>query len=286
MIGSEFTSEDDGDVCNLGSINFDAVRDVVELRYVTELAAKFLYCGTITGELPYDKSYDVRNKNRKIGLGLMGVHAWLLKHGYDYEVNAHLTEWLSNWAYYSEIGANKAALALGLPTPKKYRAVAPAGTISMLASTTSGIEPLYAVAYKRRYLTNGTQWKYQYVIDATAQRLIDEHGLNPDSIETAHKLAHNPEKRIKFQYDVQRFVDMAISSTINLPSFEEQTFTPQEFSDILLKYIEGLRGITCYPDGSRGGQPLTVVPYDEAKKDLGVVFDEDENKCKGGVCGL
>ena len=131
-----------------------------------------------------------------------------------------------------------------------------------------------------------SRWKFEYVIDATAEQLINKYGLRPDDIETSSSLASDPERRIKFQWEVQKFVDMAISSTINLPRYEDQTFTKEQFSDIVLKYAEGLRGLTVYPDGSRGGQPLTTVPYDEAKGSIGVVFDETEEKCSGGVCGL
>jgi len=53
-----------------------------------------------------------------------------------------------------------------------------------------------------------------------------------------------------------------------------------------LKYAPRLRGLTCYPDGARGGQPLTAVPYYEAKNRTGVVFDETEERCIGGICGL
>ena len=78
---TEFTSEDDSDVCNLGSINLGNISSVDELRCVVSLASKFLVCGTLRAELPYDKVKQVREKNRKIGLGLMGVHEWLLQRG-------------------------------------------------------------------------------------------------------------------------------------------------------------------------------------------------------------
>ena len=283
---TEFTSCDDSDVCNLGSVNFGEIKNIDELMDVSYLASKFLVCGGFKADLPYEKVKQTRSKNRSIGMGLMGLHEWLLSRGHKYEMNAELASWLLMWGNSGELGANEISDQLSINRPRKYRAIAPTGTIGILASTTTGIEPLYAVAYKRRYLYEGTNWKHQYVIDATAERLIQSHGLNPSEIDTAATLASNPEQRIKMQYDVQRFVDMAISSTINLPSFEEQSFTPEEFSDILLKYIHGLRGLTVYPDGCRGGQPLTPVDYHYAKGKEGMVFDEVEDKCIGGLCGI
>lgn len=287
---TEFTSSDDSDVCNLGSINLGNISSLEELSAVTNLAAKFLVCGSIRGDLPYDKVKQVREKNRKIGLGLMGVHEWLLQRGYQYEVNDELRKWLQVYKEESERGANEWSDRFFINRPKKYRAIAPAGSIGILASSTTGIEPMYAVAYKRRYLHGGTKWKYQYVIDATAQRIIDQYAVDPDSIETSSRLARDTERRIKFQYDIQKYVDMAISSTINLPAwgteYNNET-TANELSNTILKYCHGLRGLTVYPDGSRGGQPFTEVSCSEAKKHTGVVYDEvEENRCKGGVCGI
>jgi ribonucleoside-diphosphate reductase alpha chain len=283
---TEFTSEDDSDVCNLGSVNFANIKDRIELARVSYFASKFLVCGGYRAELPYAKVYEVRDKNRKIGLGLMGLHEWLLKNGYRYEMNPELKEWLGTWAEAGEFGANVISDKLGINQPKKYRAIAPTGTIGILASTTTGIEPLFAVAYKRRYLTNGTKWNYEYVVDATAEQLITQYDLDPESIETSSTLASDPERRIKFQAEVQQYVDMAISSTLNLPAFDDQSFTPEWFGNMLLKYAKDLRGMTCYPDGARGGQPLTAVPYSIAKSTAGTVFDETEERCIGGVCGL
>jgi ribonucleoside-diphosphate reductase alpha chain len=160
----------------------------------------------------------------------------------------------------------------------------------MLAGTTTGIEPIYAVAYKRRYLTDGTKWKYQYAVDHVAKEMIELYGTDPEKIESSTDLAADPERRIKFQADVQDYVDMGISSTINLPAYSEDTDV-QGFAKLLAQYAPRLRGFTCYPDGSRGGQPLTKVPYKEASSKLGVEFEEGEynDVCditgKGGFCG-
>ena len=66
---TEFTSEDDSDCCNLGSVNFGNIASPMELRDIVCLASKFLVCGTIRGTVPYEKVRQVRDKNRKIGLG-------------------------------------------------------------------------------------------------------------------------------------------------------------------------------------------------------------------------
>ena len=79
---TEVTSADDSDVCNLGSLNFGRIETITELKDVVRLATMFLICGTLKAQLPYDKVYLVRAKNRRLGLGFMGVHEWLIKKGY------------------------------------------------------------------------------------------------------------------------------------------------------------------------------------------------------------
>lgn len=289
---TEVTSEDDSDVCNLGSINLGNIGSIEEFRDVVSLASKFLVCGTLRAELPYEKVYKVREKNRRLGLGLMGIHEWLLKRKQGYEVTPELHKWLEVYRDESERSANEHCERLYISKPVAYRAIAPTGSIGILAGTTTGIEPLFAVAYKRRYLTNGTQWKYEFVVDSTADLLIKEYGLNPEDIDTAYKLSHDYERRIKFQADIQDYVDMSISSTINLPSWgskDNNSDRVHDFAQTLAKYAPRLRGFTCYPDGSRGGQPITECSYEEAMKHKGVIFAEHD-VCqitgKGGSCGV
>ncbi len=287
---TEVTSEDDSDVCNLGSINMGNISSLEEFKSVVSLASKFLVCGTLRADLPYEKVYKVREKNRRLGLGLMGIHEWLLQRGQQYEVTEELHEWLRVYKDESERSANEHCDRFYISRPVAYRAIAPTGTIGILASTTTGIEPLFAVAYKRRFLTNGTQWKYMFVVDGTAQRLIQDYGLNPDSIDTAYKLSHNYEQRIKFQADIQDYVDMSISSTINLPAWGTKSNNEAkvgEFANTLAKYAPRLRGFTCYPDGSRGGQPITECSYEDAIKHKGTVFQEHDicELTGSGICG-
>lgn len=289
---TEVTSEDDSDVCNLGSINMGNITSLEEFKSVVELASKFLVCGTLRADLPYQKVYTVREKNRRLGLGLMGIHEWLLKKGYEYEVVPELHKWLKVYKDESKRAADEHCDRFFISRPKAYRAIAPTGSIGILAGTTTGIEPLFAVAYKRRFLTEGTKWKYQFVIDGTAQILIEQYGVDPSKIESAIDLSESYEKRIKFQADIQDYVDMSISSTINLPSWGTKFNNENEvdkFTAVLAKYAPRLRGFTCYPDGSRGGQPLTSVPYEEALRHKDVVYEEldiCDISGKGGSCGV
>lgn len=292
----ELTSEDDSDVCNLGSVNIGIIDDINRFRHVVNLAIKFLVCGTVKADLPYKKVYDVREKNRRIGLGLMGVHEFLLKNGMRYEWNDLIEKWAKVYRDESVYSGTNACTRLSISNPKGFRAIAPTGTISMLAGTSSGLEPCYAVAYKRRYLKNGTEWHYQYQVDGTAQALIDRYGINPNSIETSVDLAKDYKRRIKFQYEMQKYVDHAISSTINLPAWGSEANHSgliMDFARVIANYAVGLRGLTFYPDGSRGGQPLTPVDYNLAVKMLGKEFREKMtaiDSCSetghGGVCGV
>lgn len=288
---TEVCSADDSDCCNLGSVNLSRIASVGELRSVVTLATKFLLCGTMRGDVPYPKVAEVRQKNRRLGLGLMGLHEWLLQRGSRYEVTPELHRWLDVYEGQSNSTARSFADELGVSRPVAVRALAPTGTIASIASTTTGIEPMFAVAYKRRYLKADT-WYHQYVVDVAAQDLITRYGVDPNSVETALDLATDYERRLAFQADVQDYVDMCISSTLNLPPWgseanNEDTVVP--FAETLAKYAHRLRGFTCYPDGSRGGQPLTVVPYSEAVGRTGTTFEEHD-VCsitgKGGVCGV
>lgn len=130
---TEVTSEDDSDVCNLGSVNLGNCQNLEEFTSVVQLASKFLVCGTLRADLPYDKVYKVREKNRRLGLGLMGIHEWLLKRGSGYEVTPELHNWLAVYRDESERAANEHCDRFYISRPIAYRAIAPTGSIGILA---------------------------------------------------------------------------------------------------------------------------------------------------------
>ena len=291
---TEVTSEDDSDVCNLGSLNFARIDDLNQLREVVSLATKFLLCGTLRAQLPYPKVQEVREKNRRLGLGLMGLHEWLIQRGGRYETTPELHRWLKVYEAESNKTARDFSDKLSVSRPAAVRSVAPTGTIGILGGTSTGIEPIFAVAYKRRYLKN-KRWHYQYVVDSAAQEMIEIYGTKPDQIESALDLVEDYERRLNFQANVQEYVDMAISSTINLPEWgtgKNNEDGVEKFTQILAKYAHRLRGFTCFPDGCRGGQPLTPISYEEALEKLGEEFEDNiqvHDICDisggSGICG-
>lgn len=286
---TEVTSYDDSDICNLGSINLARIHSLDDMRTCTELATLMLVAGTVYSDVPYAKVDEIRTKNRRLGLGLMGLHEWLLLHGKKYGPDSDLAEYLKIYeqsTYFAHIWER----SWGLSPSAKTRAIAPTGTIGIAAETTTGMEPMLSAAIKRRYL-KGTTWEYQYVIDTAAKRLVEEHGVDPDTIEDAYTLAEEPTRRLDMQVWLQGFTDHGISSTINLPSWgskHNNEDTVHKFGNDLITRLPHLRGVTCYADGSRGGQPLTAVKYATAMKHVGQIFVETGDVCdltKGGSCG-
>lgn len=287
---TEVTSFDDSDICNLVSVNMARIESETEMKAAVEVAIAFQIAGSVYSDVPTDKIAQIRAKNRRLGLGLMGIHEWLMMRGKRYGIDADLDKYLEIYAQSGEY-ANKWADAFGVSRPVKTRAIAPTGTIGIVAETTTGIEPMFAAAYKRRYL-KGSTWLYEYVIDPTAKRAVEKYGVKPDDLEDAYSLAEEPERRVAFQAHVQKFVDHSISSTVNLPHWGSELNNAgrvRDFGNMLLQHLPNLRGITVYPDGARGGQPLSVVKYNTAMKHVGNVFYESADMCdltgKGGSCG-
>ena len=284
---TEITSATDSDICNLLSINLARINTLEDMQVCVEIGTALLVAGTEYSHVPYSKVAEIRSLNRRLGLGLMGIHEWLIQHGKKYGPDDDLAKYLEIYAQSTEV-AHGWEGKWNLSPSLKTRAIAPTGTIGIVAETSTGAEPIFCVAFKRRYL-NGKTWNYQYVVETIAKRLIEEDGISPESIEDAYSI--EPERRVKFQVWLQQYVDHGISSTINLPAWGSEANNEdkvEDFGNMLLKYLPKLRGITCYPDGARSGQPLTAVSYKQAMKHKGQIFVESQDVCditRGGTCG-
>ena len=155
--------------------------------------------------------------------------------------------------------------------------VAPNGSLSMIAQTSSGVEPVFMLSYKRRRKINpsdkdakidfvdemGDKWQENDVFHEKLKLWKQVTGKN-DLAESPYAGATAPEiswlKRVEMQAVVQKYTTHSISSTINLP---EET-TVENVSDIYMKSWEmGLKGITVYRAGSRSG---VLISNEEKKK--------------------
>ncbi len=283
---TELTSRDDSDVCNLGSLNLAEYRTLGEFEEAVALGTLFLLSGSVYSDLPYPEVGPVRERNRRLGLGLMGVHEWLALRGKPYGPDPELGRWLDAYERSTDLAAGFADQH-GLSRPVKTRAIAPTGTIAIIAETTSGMEPIFCKAYKRLLKEADAggldRTKAMYVVDPTARKLA-EAGVDPNEVEDAYQLSYDVDRRLGMQAWLQGYVDHGISSTVNLPgplTGQDQ----RDFGRALLMHLPRLRGVTAYPDGARDGQPLNPVPYDEAVTKQGVVFEESDARCVSGSCG-
>lgn len=282
---SEFVTDCSGDSCNLGTIFISRVVSREELQDIISVVVPFLMCGRLYTDSPTFEIQQTGLRNNRIGLGLGGVADWLIQRRLPYEVGDELEDWLSAYASETHYQAEVWAAYLNMAVPKATMSIAPAGSIGILAETTTSIEAVYAKAYKRRYRKEG-KWFYQYVIDGAAKRWL-ELGIPESAIFDAGDLTF--EQRLKFQAKVQDYVDMGISITCNLPkwgSAENNESQIDERCSLLMKYAPRLRGFTIYPDGARQGQPLTRVPLELAQRKEGVSFEEVGHSCLNGICGL
>lgn len=272
---TEIISADDSDSCVLAALNFARLEDEEEVRVAAQVGTAFLLAVTEYNHSPTMKAADVQRRNRRLGLGVMGVGEWFIQRELMYG-DGSIFPWLAMYKQASEVAADDYSWLWSFPRPVAVRAVAPTGTISILAETTSGLEPLFAPAYERRYLTP-TGFACEVLVDPIAARYWDA-GIG--ITECAYNIDY--ERRVRFQHEVQRYVDNGISSTVNLPDTEQD---PVKFGEMLMHYLPGLRGITVFPNGSRGMQPITPVDFQYALSHR-TRFEYTDAACPSGVCSI
>ncbi len=289
------------EACVLGSVNLARfiVRDQLDyfaLGEAVDTAIRFLDNCIEISRYPLPEIEKAVKGNRKIGLGIMGFADALVKMDTPYESAQALRmaeEIMGFISRRARQASRKLAETRGvfpnyhnsiwktmnLPLRNAtVTSIAPTGTLSMIAGCSSGIEPFYALAY-RRFVFEGTQItevnplleekaKEAGVEDEVLRAVYEDGTLKggkdiPSDLRALFQTAFEISAKfhIQIQAVFQRYVDNAVSKTVNLP---EKT-APGEISRVFeLAWRSGCKGITVYRTGSREKQPL-IAGLDDGK---------------------
>lgn len=276
--------------CNLGNINLlrfvrgDGTFDYEDLKRTARVATRFMD-DVIAYNMPnhaLPKIQEAVASDRRVGLGITGLADALIAMGirYDsqealdateeimrticheaYDASVGLAKERGAFPAFSWEGYSKSAFVQQLPAALQEKikthgirngtviTVPPVGTGSIVAETSSGIEPIFCTSYRRRVKqADGESFREYKVYHPLVKKLFGGDESLPDHVRTAHQI--DPYFRVKLQGVIQRYVDSAISSTINLP----QEIAVETVADIYIAaYREGLKGVTVYREGSREG---------------------------------
>ncbi|NOZ69726.1 MAG: vitamin B12-dependent ribonucleotide reductase [Deferribacteres bacterium] len=290
--------------CNLGSINLSKfVRpggsiDWDSLRETVHNSVHFLDNVIVINKYPLKKIEEATKANRKIGLGVMGWADMLIKLGIPYnsdEASRLATEVMGFIQTESKKFSSVLALERGdFPNYEKsiYKGrmrlrnattttIAPTGTLSIIAGCSSGIEPLFAVAFVRNVLEGTKLYEVNPLFEKVAkergfwskelvERIAEKGSVKdieevPEDVKRVFVTAHDisPLDHIRMQAAFQKHVDNAVSKTVNFPN----DASPKDVEDVyFLAYGLGCKGVTVYRDGSRKNQVLSTGKTDAQDK--------------------
>ncbi|MCL4873919.1 vitamin B12-dependent ribonucleotide reductase [bacterium] len=296
--------------CNLGSINLSRMVvktaeggefDWARLEETVKKSVHFLDNVIEMNKYPIEQIEKVTKSNRKIGLGVMGFADLLIRLGipYNSEEAISLAEEIMSFIQKKGRQASrdlatergtfpnfKGSIYDGKGKPPRNATVttiAPTGTISIIAGCSSGIEPLFALAFTRNVMEGTELLEVNPLFEEAAREmgfdspelmkevaqkgtLHDVEGI-PDEAKRVFVTAHDisPEWHIKMQAAFQKYTDNAVSKTVNFPN---EATEDDVASAYLLAYKLGCKGITVYRDGSRDVQVLTKGSEKQAKAEV------------------
>jgi ribonucleoside-diphosphate reductase alpha chain len=305
------------DCCCLGAVvlprfvhNGDIQWD--ELEETVRLGVRFLDDVLTVNTYPLPEIKDVCSSLRRIGLGVMGLHDMLLMLGMKYTTDRALEKVDEVMAFIKNI-AYEASIELAKekgPFPK-FRAeeflkggfaktlkpslrtkiaehgirncalltIAPTGTTSMVQNVTSGIEPMFAPAYRRKF-QDGDELREEVVVHPLFQQYVAE-GRSVKHFQGAYQLKLRD--HFEMQRICQKHLDNACSKTINVMPGT----SAEELSDLYMEFLPELKGLTVYPEGSREDQPLTPLSIEEALEYAQTASAEVEGgNCRSGSCEI
>jgi len=287
--------------CNLGSINLAKMVTVGDnepevdwqhLRHVVRTSVRFLDNVIDMNKYPLEEIAKMTKGNRKIGLGVMGFADMLVQLNIPYNSDQALKLAEEVMRYIQDEGRNMSVeLAdergefpnfkgsiYDIPGGRKLRnatvtTVAPTGTISIIAGCSSGIEPLFALVFKRNVMEGTKMLEVNHFFEDAARKegfysdgLVEkvlEHGSIqtmgeiPENVRQVFVTAHDitPEWHIRMEAAFQGGTDNAVSKTINFPNSATEKEVEEAY---ILAYKLGCKGVTVYRDGCRENQPMST----------------------------
>jgi len=302
-----------GDACNLGSINLSCFVDKQKsdfdwqrLKVCIKLVVRFLDNVVEVNNYPLPFVAEATRNNRRIGLGVMGWAESLIMIGIAYDSEQAITKADQLMAFVQEHShAESQRLAdergcfpnwqhsVWADSNIKMRnatvtTIAPTGTISIIAGTSSGIEPLFAISFVRRVMGGTELIEVNPLFEQVAKergfyspelmkRIAKEGTLRnipglPEEIKKIWVCSHDISYswHVRMQVAFQRHTDNAVSKTINLPNSAPVSDVREAY---LSAWREGLKGITVYRDASRVSQVLNIRKTDPLQNNKDIEVD-------------
>lgn len=294
--------------CNLGHINLEAFarQPKQNMMEAFRLMTRWLVRATF-GDIPQPRQREVVDRNRRIGVGFFGYHAYIALRGGKYS-----TSWKDEAVKktlqqaYETVAKEAASYAglLGIPVPVKNTTLAPTGTIAILPGTTTSGQAMLAPWYKRlvRYSIDDPELAvkkeegYETFPDEDAKNTeIVVYWCEDPLVTKVRTAGWNVEEIMEGQADVSfsdclkvqemlqtYYADNSISYTINMQV--ETMPSEEEMEKLLISALPNLKGTTVFPDKSRKNapfQPLTREEFESYKgrKEITMVEDVCQNGC-------
>ena len=308
--------------CCLGNINlanmYDSVSGDVDWKRLARnvrTGIRFLDNVLTVNHFPTHECKEVGQRSRRIGLGVTGLHYLLIKLGIRYgsekclEFLERLFATIRDEAYKQSVYLARAKTPFPEFDSSKYLkeefaktlparirmlikahgirnavmlTIPPCGTTSMLMGVSTGIEPIFAPLYLRRWRHANT-WKEQMVVDPLLKEYFESGKLEEAKEVFVGAYDVKPEEHLKVQATIQRYVDNCLSKTINLP----EDATAQDFNKAALEHVSYLKGLTIYRAGSKGNEPLTALSLTEENINKYLRLDTVEESVQSGdACSI
>ncbi|QTF81474.1 ribonucleotide reductase [Mycobacterium phage TarsusIV] len=303
--------------CNLGHINLAAFvtdagkTDYLDLIRAHRLMTRFLIRATFSA-VADPKSREVLDRNRRIGVGHLGVASYLALTGRRYSQaprDKRFTAFLRELAAEVDSEASRFCHELRIPVPVKKRTVAPTGTVAKLAGVSEGIHPIFSKYFNRRIRFNKVSdfdqllemYEQGYHVeddlfapntsvvtiptkDTLVQAVVDMYGRDGEEIvESADDLTLT--ELLAFQALYQTcWADNAVSFTANV---NPDAYSPESLAEVLQRFAGLIKGSTIFPEASFEQAPyerITKQQYESAAAKA--VEDGVDENCASGACPI